>query len=153
MILVTGGSGFIGSNLIRELNNCTNENILLVDDLTDGKKIHNIADLKIHDYIDKDDFLKSVSLVIPKVSAVFHLGACSSTNEWNGKFLLKNNFEYSKCLYHECQLNSIPFLYASSASVYGLGKKNFSEKITSEKPINAYAYSKFLFDQYVRTQK
>ena len=84
------------------------------------------------------------------VSTVFHLGACSSTTEWDGKYIMENNYQYSKVLLSWCLKRNIQFIYASSASVYGLGKKGFIEDLKCEEPINAYAYSKFLFDQYVR---
>ena len=84
------------------------------------------------------------------IEVVFHQGACSSTTEWDGKYLMKNNYEYSKILLNWCQKINSQFIHASSASVYGLGNKGFKEKILNEKPINAYAYSKFFFDQYIR---
>jgi ADP-L-glycero-D-manno-heptose 6-epimerase len=153
MIIVTGGAGFIGSNLVAGLNNRGFKDILLVDDLTDGRKIHNLADLEIADYLDKDDLIEYLrSSNNATFHGVFHLGACSSTTEWDGKFLMKNNYEFSKNLFHWAQDNSIPFIYASSASVYGLGENGFSEKRICENPINAYAYSKLLFDRYVFRQ-
>ena len=153
-LIVTGGAGFIGSNLIKKLNDFGKTNIILVDDLTDGKKISNISDLDFIDYIDKDDFLSMVEKEISfgDVQALFHLGACSSTTEWDGKYLMQNNFEYSKKLLNYCQKKRIQFLYASSASVYGLGKNGFREERSCENPINMYAFSKFQFDQYVRAK-
>jgi ADP-L-glycero-D-manno-heptose 6-epimerase len=152
MIIVTGGLGFIGSNIIASLNDLGIEDILVVDDFTDGKRLKNIQNLNFKDYMDKFDFLKLLKKGrdIDKVSQVFHQGACSATTEWDGQYLMKNNFEYSKLLYHWCVNRKIPFIYASSASVYGLGLNGFKEKRTSEMPINMYAFSKFQFDQYVR---
>ena len=152
MIIVTGGAGMIGSNIIHGLNRIGINNITIVDDLTDGKKFFNLADLDFEDYIDKDDFLELINknYDFGKVEAVFHQGACSTTTEWNGKYLMKNNYEYSKKLLLWCQKIKSQFINASSASVYGLGKKGFKEKLINETPINAYAYSKFLFDQYIR---
>lgn len=152
MIIVTGGAGFIGSNIVKALNARGRDDVLVVDDLEDGKKFRNIADCEIMDYWDKDDFitfLQSGQSFPMKVDAIFHEGACSTTTEWNGKFMMRNNFEYSKVLLHYCLQNRIPYLYASSASVYGAGP-NFKEERQFEAPLNVYGYSKFLFDQYVR---
>lgn len=151
MIIVTGGAGFIGSNIIAALNKRDIRDILLVDDLTDGKKCLNLADLDIADYMDKDDFLQAIqsdTLDLP-VTAIFHEGACSATTEWNGKFVIANNYQYSKAVLHYCLQHGIAFSYASSASVYGSGPV-FKEERCQEKPLNMYAYSKFQFDQYVR---
>ena len=155
MIIVTGGAGFIGSNLVEALNARGETNILVVDHLKNGQKMRNLADLEIADYLDRDEFLLSLEKEghWPKVSAVFHLGACSATTEWDGYFMMRNNFGYSKRLLHWCAANNVSFIYASSASVYGLGQHGFKEYRAAEFPINMYAYSKFLFDQYVRRHK
>lgn len=152
MFIVTGGSGFIGSNIVAKLNSLGISDILIVDNLFDGTKIHNLSDLNIKDYIDKRTFLEKIinSTDFGNVDAIFHMGACSSTSEWNGEYMMHNNFEYSKTLLTWCQTNKVPFIYASSASVYGYGKNGFNENRVSEFPINVYAYSKFQFDQYVR---
>ncbi|MEO1889468.1 MAG: ADP-glyceromanno-heptose 6-epimerase [Cycloclasticus sp.] len=155
MIIVTGGAGFIGSNIVQGLNAKGIEDILVVDDLTDGTKFKNLVDGRIADYMDKDDFLDSVlggDLDDVKIEAIFHEGACSSTTEWDGQFMMENNYEYSKTLFHYCQTHKIPFIYASSASVYG-GGSVFTEDLANEAPLNVYGYSKFLFDQYVRKQE
>jgi len=152
MIIVTGGAGFIGSNIVKTLNERGRNDILVVDDLQDGVKFRNIADCDIADYWDKDAFLafiESGKSFPVEVDAVFHEGACSSTTEWDGKYMMQNNFEYSKSLLHYCLEHKIPYLYASSASVYGAGP-NFKEERQFEEPLNVYGYSKFLFDQYVR---
>ena len=155
MIVVTGGAGFIGSNIIKALNARGITDIIIVDDLTDGHKVHNIADLKVHSYMDKDDFIESVCKNIYKnsynITAIFHQGACSSTTEWDGKYVMKNNFTYSVKLCNYASHNNIPFIYASSASVYGLGDNGFSVDEKCELPINVYAYSKLLFDNQIRT--
>lgn len=152
VIVVTGGAGFIGSNLVKAFNEKGRTDILVVDDLTDGTKFKNIADCEIYDYMDKDEFLARIKAdyVWPKtIEAIFHEGACSATTEWDGKFMMDVNYQYSKTLLHYCLERGIPYLYASSASVYGEGP-DFSETREFEKPLNVYGYSKFLFDQYVR---
>ncbi len=152
MIIVTGGAGFIGSNIVKALNEQGVNDILVVDNLKNGVKFRNIADCDIADYMDKEDFIARVQAgesFADKIEAVFHEGACSSTTEWDGKFIMRNNYEYSKQLLHYCLARGIAYLYASSASVYGNGRV-FREKREYEEPLNMYGYSKFLFDQYVR---
>ena len=152
MIIVTGGAGFIGSNIVKELNQRGRTDILVVDDLSDGTKFKNLADCEIMDYIDKDEFLAKISTdshAFRHVQAILHQGACSSTTEWDGRMMMRNNYEYSKTLLHFCLPRSIPFVYASSASVYGAGHI-FREERAHEAPLNVYGYSKFLFDQYAR---
>ncbi len=152
MIIVTGGAGFIGSNLVRALNARGRSDVLVVDNLSNGVKFKNLADCEIMDYLDKEDFLSKVAAGhehAAPVDAVFHLGACSSTTEWDGRYMMRNNYEYSKTLLHYCLDRRIPYVYASSASVYG-GGQVFREERQYEAPLNVYGYSKFLFDQYVR---
>lgn len=150
MIIVTGGAGMIGSNIVAALNAEGHSDILVIDDLTDGHKIANLADLRIADYLDKDDFLPRMEArQFGPVEAIFHQGACSTTTEWNGKFMMEVNYAYSKRLLHACLDQRVPFLYASSASVYG-GGSDFREEPECEHPLNVYAFSKKLFDDYVR---
>ncbi len=152
MIIVTGGAGFIGSNIVKALNTRGVHEILVVDNLENGAKMVNLADCEIMDYADKHDFIERIEKGFKfarRVDAIFHEGACSSTTEWDGRFMMKNNYEYSKILLHHCLENKIAYLYASSASVYGMGPV-FKEERRYEQPLNMYAYSKFLFDQYVR---
>ncbi|MFA5984745.1 MAG: ADP-glyceromanno-heptose 6-epimerase [Methylococcaceae bacterium] len=155
MIVVTGGAGFIGSNLIHALNLTGERNILLVDDLSNGRKMQNIADLDIANYMDKRDFLEKTQVpgFLGDVTAVFHQGACSATTEWDGRYVMQNNYDYSVELLHWCLEKEAAFIYASSASVYGQGKNGFRVERGCELPINMYAYSKFQFDQYVRQLK
>jgi ADP-L-glycero-D-manno-heptose 6-epimerase len=152
MIIVTGGAGFIGSNIITALNVRGISDILVVDHMKNGRKMRNLADLNIYDYLDREDFIARIQAGqnFGNVEGVFHLGACSATTEWDGQFVMRNNFEYSKVLLHWCQEIGAQYLYASSASVYGLAENGFKEERICEKPINMYAYSKFQFDQYVR---
>jgi ADP-L-glycero-D-manno-heptose 6-epimerase len=153
MIIVTGGAGFIGSNIVQGLNARGINNILVVDDLSDGHKCANLADADIYDYLDKDDFLARIRGEdgFGSIEGVFHEGACSSTTEWDGRFVMKVNFEYSKVLLEWCAKRRAPFFYASSASVYGAGQ-TFREAREFEQPLNMYAYSKFLFDCHLRAR-
>lgn len=152
MIVVTGGAGMIGSNIVATLNAAGRSDILVVDDLTDGTKFRNLADLSIEDYLDRDEFLDLITRdAIGPMDVVFHQGACSATTEWNGKFMMEVNFAYSKKLLHFCLNARIPFLYASSAAVYG-GASEFREEPKLERPLNVYGYSKKLFDDYVRAK-
>jgi len=155
MHIVTGGAGFIGSNLVRMLIEHTGDDVVVVDDLSDGHKFVNIADLAIADYLDKGDFIERLQTdagFAKGVSSILHQGACSITTEWDGEYMMRNNFEYSKHLLHHCQEHKIPFIYASSAAVYG-GASEFAESPDNELPLNVYGYSKLLFDQYVRRLK
>lgn len=150
MIVVTGGAGMIGSNLVAALNAAGRDDILVVDDLTDGTKFRNIADLAIADYEDKDDFLARIEAgAADPFEVVFHQGACSSTTEWDGRYMMRENYAYSKTLMEFCLERAIPFVYASSAAVYG-GGSVFAETQENELPLNVYGYSKKLFDDYVR---
>ena len=151
MIIVTGGAGFIGSNLVQGLNARGITDILVVDDLTDGRKCLNLSDARIRDYLDKDDFLQRIQSgqSLGPVEAVFHQGACSATTEWDGKFVMRVNYEYTKALLGWTTAQRVPFYYASSASVYG-GGSVFKEARGNEHPLNAYAFSKFLFDEHLR---
>lgn len=150
-IVVTGAAGFIGSNLVKALNARGETQIIAVDDLTDGSKFHNLADCEIAEYVDKDEFLPRLTdgEFDDDITSVLHQGACSDTMESDGRYMLANNYRYSVRLLSHCQDNDIPFLYASSASVYGAGRE-FREERGCESPLNVYGYSKLLFDQHVR---
>lgn len=150
MLIVTGGAGFIGSNLVRALNLRGEADVMVVDDLTDGHKFVNLVDCDIADYVDQADFLARLDGegAFGPVRGVLHMGACSATTEWDGRYMLANNFEYSKRLLHWCQRHRVPLVYASSAAVYG-GQGGFRESPECEAPLNVYGYSKLLFDRYV----
>ena len=149
--IVTGAAGFIGSNLVKALNERGEKNIIAVDNLSKADKFKNLVDCEIADYLDKEDFLEKLQegFFDGLVSAVFHQGACSDTMETDGRYMMENNYQYTLELLNYCQNEEIPFLYASSASVYG-GGGVFKESREFESPLNVYAYSKFLFDQIVR---
>src|SRR5207253_551314 len=149
--VVTGAAGFIGSNLVKALNARGESRILAVDDLTDADKFRNLVDCDIADYVDKNEFLSRLGDgdFDDDIAAMLHQGACSDTMATDGRYMLANNYRYSVRLLEHCQDNDIPFLYASSAAVYGAGPA-FREERACEAPLNVYGYSKFLFDQYVR---
>lgn len=152
MIIVTGAAGFIGSNIVRGLNRRGIANILAVDDLTDGDKFVNLVGANIADYMHKDDFrLRVLEGFLPGIRAVFHQGACSDTTERDGRFMMDNNYRVTLELFEYCQSHKVPFIYASSAAVYGAGPI-YAESLENERPLNVYGYSKFLFDQVVRAR-
>ena len=149
--IVTGASGFIGSNLVKALNERGENNIIAVDNLKHADKFKNLVDCDIADYLDKADFLRKLQegFFDGLITAVLHQGACSDTMETDGRYMMENNYHYSLELLNYCQNEEVPFLYASSASVYGSGNV-FKESREYEAPLNVYGYSKFLFDQIVR---
>lgn len=151
LIVVTGAAGFIGSNIVKELNRRGHYDIIAVDNLTNGEKCKNLADLDILDFVDKEDFIQSIvnGEYDNQVDYIFHQGACSATVEANGRYMMKNNYEYSCLLLEFAQKFEVPFLYASSAATYGSGSV-FVEDRENEVPLNVYGYSKMLFDQIVR---
>lgn len=153
MIVVTGGAGFIGSNIVAGLNARGIRDIMVVDDLSDGIKCLNLVDCDFSDYMEYDDLLDLLERGgdLGAIKAVFHQGACSDTTEWDGRYVMARNFKYSKVLHAWCVRRGVPLIYASSASVYGAGDR-FVERREAERPLNTYAFSKFAFDQYVRAQ-
>lgn len=151
MIVVTGGAGFIGSNIVKGLELAGHDSVVVVDHLQDGRKFKNLVDCKITDYFEHDDFINLIETdtgFAKSISAIFHEGACSDTTEWDGVYMMNNNYRYSRRLLDVCLRNNSAFIYASSASVYGSGRK-FKEIAANEAPLNVYGYSKFLFDQHV----
>lgn len=154
MIIVTGGAGFIGSNIVAGLNKLGISDILIVDNLTRAEKFNNLVHLQFSDYLDKEDFLislKAGKYQGRKIEAVFHQGACTDTMEYNGRYMMGNNYEYSRILLDFCLAFGIQFIYASSAAVYGSGRSGYREEENCEHPLNVYGFSKLLFDRHVRT--
>jgi ADP-L-glycero-D-manno-heptose 6-epimerase len=149
--VVTGACGFIGANLVKALNERGVTDIIAVDNLEKADKFLNLTDCEVADYLDKREFLDLVEhgQLDGGIEAILHQGACSDTMETDGRYMMANNYRYSLALMDFCGEQEIPFLYASSASVYG-GGSVFREERQSEAPLNVYGYSKFLFDQIVR---
>ncbi len=155
MIVVTGGAGFIGSNLVAGLNGRSIEDILVVDQLGCDQRWKNMRSLAFADYLEKDDFLEMVlkDKLPGHIEAVFHLGANSSTTETDASGLIKNNYEYTKSLARWAVNQGVRFIYASSAATYGDGSQGFSdneEDIEKLRPMNIYGYSKQLFDLWAK---
>lgn len=151
MIVVTGGAGFIGSNIVGQLNAEGREDIIVVDDLTDGRKFANLVNLRFSEYLDKDEFRQRISTQsIDVPEAIFHQGACAVTTEWDGRYMMDVNYRYSLELLNYCLEHSVQFIYASSAAVYGASTEFREDDSNLERPLNVYGYSKLLFDQVVR---
>ncbi len=149
-VVVTGAAGFIGSNLVRGLNAIGIDDVIAVDDLTDGPKYRNLLGAQLSDYFDKDEFYERFARAeFGRVDAVLHEGACSDTMEHDGRFMLENNYRCSKNLLDACMVQGTRLLYASSAATYG-GSTSFREDPLFEQPLNVYGYSKLLFDNVVR---
>ncbi|MEW9897885.1 ADP-glyceromanno-heptose 6-epimerase [Chitinivorax sp. PXF-14] len=150
-IIVTGAAGFIGSNIVKALNERGQTDIIAVDNMKKADKFKNLVDYEIADYMDKEDFIELFldGAFDGEVEAILHQGACSDTMETDGRYMMENNYRYTLDLFDYCQAEEIPFLYASSAAVYG-GGRVFKESREHEGPLNVYGYSKFLFDQIVR---
>ena len=157
MIIVTGGAGFIGSNLVHELNRAGHTDILVVDNLApaanlSGPKFLNLQGAVYADYMDKLDFLDSLiagDFDEEPIEAILHQGACSNTLEDDGQYMMRNNFDYSKVLLHFATEREIPFVYASTAATYG-ASPSFAVDPANERPLNVYGFSKLVFDNYVR---
>ena len=151
MIVLTGGAGFIGSNILARLNSLGREDVLVVDNMTKADKYRNLVGRKFSDYVAKSDFLPMLAAgKFGKIDAILHQGACTDTMEYDGDYMLRNNFDYSKALLHYAVDHKIPMVYASSAAVYGHTELAL-ENDGAEAPLNIYGYSKLLFDQYFRS--
>jgi ADP-L-glycero-D-manno-heptose 6-epimerase len=150
--VVTGAAGMIGSNLVHGLNAIGIDDVIAVDDLSDGSKFRNLDGAKLSDYFDKDDFYgRFVRREFGRVDVVLHQGACSDTMEHNGRLMLETNYRCSRNLLDACQAQGTRLLYASSAAIYG-GSDTFREQPEYERPLNVYGYSKLLFDNVVRAR-
>jgi ADP-L-glycero-D-manno-heptose 6-epimerase len=149
--IVTGAAGFIGSQIVAGLNARGVSDIIAVDNLENADKFRNLVAGEIADYLDKREFVERLlaGQFDEAVDAVLHQGACSDTMQTDGRYMMDNNYRYSRVLLDWCQEEAVPYLYASSAAVYGAGPE-FREARECEAPLNVYGYSKFLFDQHVR---
>lgn len=147
MIVITGGAGFIGANLIKEINK-RNDKIIIVDNISKNKK--NLKKLKFKNYYDKYDFLKKIdnNKIKHKIDAIIHLGACTNTTENNWDYLKFNNILYTKKMYEFSLKNNCQFIYASSASIYGNKSGNTLLNNFNHEPLNLYAKSKLEIDKY-----
>lgn len=152
MQIVTGAAGFVGSNLVRALNERGIRDVLAVDDLTQGDKFRNLADCQLADYLDRDAFRDWIRRGAPglEASALYHQGACADTTESDGRYMMDNNYTFSQELLHWSLEHRVPFVYASSASVYG-HSRHCAEGPDCEGPLNVYAFSKLQFDRYVQS--
>jgi ADP-L-glycero-D-manno-heptose 6-epimerase len=156
MILVTGAAGFIGSVMIWKLNSRGFDAIIGVDRFYSGDKWKNLQKCRFHDWVDRDDLFDWLRENGKIVDTIIHLGACTDTTEKNVDYFIRTNFEYSKKLWEFCAKRQIPYLYASSAATYGLGKLGYGDdetKVPELKPLNPYGWSKQIFDRWVLKQE
>ena len=153
MIIVTGGAGFIGSCVVRSLNEAGRSDIVIVDNISETDKWMNMRNKKYIKYVHKSKFLEELP-TYKNVEAIVHMGAQSSTTERDFDYLWENNFEYTKALWNYCAEKHISFIYASSAATYGDGSLGFNDRMDIDQllPLNGYGYSKQLFDQWVKHQ-
>lgn len=155
-IIITGGAGFIGSCIVRTLNDEGIKNIIIVDNIASTEKWKNLRNKTYKEYVHKNTFLQRLQAdEFGKIDAIIHMGACSATTEMNFDYLWNNNVEYSKTLWRYCADKQIPFIYASSAATYGDGTEGFDdqEDINVLRPLNGYGYSKQVFDQWTLKQE
>jgi len=156
MYIVTGGAGFIGSNLVHELNAHGIADILVVDNLSNARKFENLHGARYVDYMDKHQFRRAIrdnALAVDNIDAILHQGACSNTLEDDGAYMMDNNFQYTKDVLEFAILHEAPLVFASTAAVYGLsGPGRFTPTIENERPLNVYGFSKLAFDHYFRNQ-
>lgn len=153
MYIVTGGAGFIGSCVVRTLNDAGIEDIVIVDNIASTDKWMNMRNKKYLRYVHKSQLLAELS-TFENVQAIIHMGACSSTTEKDFDYLWNNNFEFTKALWNYCAEKQTSFIYASSAATYGDGEQGFDDRMDIDllRPLNGYGYSKQLFDQWVKHQ-
>lgn len=150
--IVTGGAGFIGSAIVWKLNQLGQDDILIVDRLDETDKWKNLAPLKFADYMDADEFIENLGK-FNEAETLLHLGACSATTERDSRFMMRNNYEFTKILANWSVANGKRFIYASSAATYGDGSNGMedgAENLEKLRPLNVYGYSKHLFDQYAK---
>ena len=156
MLIVTGGAGFIGSNLVHELNANGISDILVVDNFANAKKFQNLHGARYVDFMDKQEFRRAIcenALGAGKVEAILHQGACSNTLEDDGVYMMDNNFQCTKEVLAYAIREGTPLVFASTAAVYGLsGPGHFTPTIENERPLNIYGFSKLAFDHYFRNQ-
>lgn len=154
MIIVTGGAGFIGSCIVRTLNDMGIDDIIIVDHIRETDKWMNMRNKRYAEYINRDEFPARLPEFADITTHIIHMGACSATTEKDFDFLYKNNFEYTKLLWKFCAENQIRFIYASSAATYGDGSQGFDdrEEIKRLRPLNGYGYSKQLFDLWAEKE-
>jgi ADP-L-glycero-D-manno-heptose 6-epimerase len=154
MLIVTGGAGFIGSNLVHELNAHGLTDILVVDNLANAAKFRNLHGARYVDYMDKREFRRAMAenaLGVGRIEAIFHQGACSNTLEDDGVYMMDNNFQYTKDVLGFAIRQGVPLVFASTAAVYGLsGLGHFTPTLENERPLNVYGFSKLAFDHYFR---
>ncbi len=157
-IIVTGGAGFIGSCVVRTLNDEGIDDIIIVDHVGSSDKWLNLRNKRYREYIHKERFLQLLSepscRTLDGVEAVIHMGAQSSTTERDFDYLWRNNFDYTRTLWNYCAKKQIQLIYASSAATYGDGSLGFDDRcdIDTLRPLNGYGYSKQLFDLWVKHQ-
>jgi ADP-L-glycero-D-manno-heptose 6-epimerase len=150
VLIVTGGAGFIGSNVVRGLNAAGCDDIIVVDDLSDGHKFTNLIECSIAEYWDKREFFERLNALAERPDAILHQGACAVTTEWDGRYMMAENYQYSVDLLRYSAEQGVRLIYASSAAIYGASTAFNENDGSLERPLNVYGYSKCLFDRFVR---